>query len=445
MEAPFGLEEVSFQTASVAKKPFVEIDLGSSPWKGMPLHEAVKTTDEYVEARTTSITSKYLWLGEATSRHAPILIKRWEKYGKKKGRREKVLSEAWGGDMQTTTLSTSTSSFKDNVELSIRRDVWLCPYINKDALSGGTTLLQLLSARAKHDPIDFFATDLAAMDLSSSNIADCLPESVKDHVLCIRKTGSADVMVELVSSKIIVDGVDRPARLGLAEGLLVLEVSDRILTFATDVVKGIMHDIPVAKLLDYPVTDIDIATIQEDADVKSLAQSTAELPYKAPAVANIESLISLLAAARDTAADHIHSLREDPQYYEFHVQERASYEPEFILDVLGRSAARLEGEGSVWMKGVAVELVASHLDLERWSALHDQAVEVHILQQKSISTADNNSIGLVPQSLSFVILKFRDFALSFAEEMTDDLLALVLRSPIMKDYVRFDVERKELT
>ncbi|KAK6428178.1 hypothetical protein LTR95_015682 [Oleoguttula sp. CCFEE 5521] len=282
------------------------------------------------------------------------------------------------------------------------------------------------------------------MDLGSSNIADCLPESVKDHVLCIRKTGSADGMVELVSSKIVVDGVDSPAQLGLAEGLLVLEASGRILTFATDVVKGIMHDIPVAKLLDYPITVIDIATIQEDIDVKSLAQSTAELPYKIPAVANIGSLISLLAAARDTAADHIHSLREDPQYYEYHVQERASYEPELIPDVLGRSVAKMEGEGSVWMKGVAVELVASHLDLERWSTLHDQAVEVHALQQKG-NSINNSDVDPIPHSLSFAILRFRDLALSFAEDMTDDLLALVLRSPIMKDYVRFDVERKELT
>ncbi|KAK6439184.1 hypothetical protein LTR95_004603 [Oleoguttula sp. CCFEE 5521] len=137
MEAPFGLEEVSIKTGSIAKKPFIEIDLGAKPWKGMLLQEAVKTTNEYVEARTTSIMSKYLWLEEATLRHAPILMKRWEKHGKHKGRREKILSEAWGGDMRTTTLSTSKSSFKDNVELSIRRDVWLCPYINNDALSAG--------------------------------------------------------------------------------------------------------------------------------------------------------------------------------------------------------------------------------------------------------------------------------------------------------------------
>jgi hypothetical protein len=103
--------------------------------------------------------------------------------------------------------------------------------------------------------------------------------------------------------------------LPVGEGLLVLAAQDRFLRFLCACVRQILHDVPDVDLTNGPKLPAPILSDKTDTGFASLAVMAAEAPYRLPRQLDLDRMVSLLAAKRSQAADHLRSLREDPGYF----------------------------------------------------------------------------------------------------------------------------------
>jgi hypothetical protein len=101
------------------------------------------------------------------------------------------------------------------------------------------------------------------------------------------------------------------------EGLLVLEIQERLYSFLVDCCKEILHDYPADSWTSdaFPIQpEPTIKSGAEATGFESLAVMAAEAPYRVPAKLDLGKIVSLLAARTSAAEDRLWALREDPLF-----------------------------------------------------------------------------------------------------------------------------------
>ncbi|KAJ6149595.1 hypothetical protein N7471_000794 [Penicillium samsonianum] len=102
------------------------------------------------------------------------------------------------------------------------------------------------------------------------------------------------------------------------EGLLILEIQERLLTFVFQCCRQLLHDIPESTLTSdsFPLLlELPLRSENELSGFQSLGVMAAEAPYRVPAQLGLTLVASLLAAKASAAEDHLWALREDPDYF----------------------------------------------------------------------------------------------------------------------------------
>lgn len=283
-----------------------------------------------------SLLRHHKLLGAILSRHQTTINKRWLK--KTNNQRRKIVLEAW--DAGTKMAPSHRPDFRARRKLiegkgtvGEHRDAFMMPYINQKDLVSPKTLLRFLTSRACHHPAEFALADANAMGLGISR-PDFF-EILGVPGMEMRFNGNRSVKEY---AKLVPCLDERATRLGdwcqhelcgvnVGHGLLVLQAQQRTMTFLVACTKLILHDIDLS---DEGVTPgllqpaLSLPNEPEPAPT-SLMATIVEAPYGPPVHGPFDDLVTLLAAKRDEAADHLWSLREDPSYFAAHMFERQEH------------------------------------------------------------------------------------------------------------------------
>ncbi|KAK0667106.1 hypothetical protein QBC41DRAFT_304643 [Cercophora samala] len=320
------------------------------------------------------------------------------------------------------------------------RDYFMWPYVNLEDLSKPKNMLLFLNARARHHPSDFAAADKAATNLGLVTRA-ITPLFLNEHTMIMNGVTNPEDYGKLVTWDDHPDAFEWMASRKQClpgEGLLILEVQERVLKFLLDFCKAVLQDISRAKMTSdesYPVRpEPYMKTELETNGFESLAVMAAEAPYRPPARIDFARIELLLEAKVSAAKDHIWALREDPDYFSGEVADVRGHRQEILKDTRGHVHPALRpGRESLFTARVVGSLMyEAYSDLEIYTELHRQAKELRLLHQKY---ADNILPGKdLPSDFLDRLLTFRYYLDKAAKGTSRALGRQTPSSPPMRKF-----------
>ncbi|KAF9763319.1 hypothetical protein IL306_003164 [Fusarium sp. DS 682] len=396
------------------------------------------------KGRADAIFNSYEQLGKILERHEITLQRRWTK--KTRQQRLKILLEAWPG--MPTTHRPDFDAFRRETPEQRRagkteyRDAFMWPYINQEDLSQTKPLLLLLNARGRNCPSTFASADWEAMHLGTVSEAISAiflnrytmvlngASSVDEYGVLLSWSENQEAFYWSVNQKQFMPG----------QGLLILEVQERLMAFLVNCCQKILPDIPEDKMTsaEYPVQpEPHLKTESETNGFESLALMAAEAPYRPPARLDLGRVVSLLAAKASAAEDHLWALREDPSYFAQHLLDLRDHRQETMKDHHGKPhQVTLKGrDGIFWARVLRLAVRDACVFVEVYSELREQAKSLRELQRKyepGLSPLDD-----LPQEYLDALVKFRHSLYEAAKGPFRQLrYGFVSSPPIRQFYVR---------
>ncbi|KAK3351069.1 LOW QUALITY PROTEIN: hypothetical protein B0H65DRAFT_567970 [Neurospora tetraspora] len=316
------------------------------------------------------------------------------------------------------------------------RDWFIWPYINQEDLSRPRLLPLLLNSRGRHHPCTFAGIDATNTKFAFVTKA-VVPIFLNEYTMILNGVDEKhpDEYGKLLSWD------EHPSNFELAmsqrqflpgEGLLVLEVQDRLLSFLVKCCTEILHEIPEDQLLSskYPVQpEPHMKEESETTGFDSLAVLAAEAPYRVPAKLDFGRIESLLGAQAAASEDHLWSLREDSNYFVDKALELQEHRPETLKDRWGKSYPEV-----FWSRILSSLVNTAYMEVEVYNELHRQAKELQALQEKyakAISVKDD-----LPKEYLKALLKFRFYLYQATKGVLGELKQTVMSSPPMR-YLSF--------
>jgi hypothetical protein len=413
--------------------------LGAGPG-GLPIPKYQSPTDVRKEAteRSAKIHANYGLLRGIVSRHEAVVQKRWIK--KSKQQKLKILLDAWPGmpSMHRPDFDAFRKETERERDAGTRyKQNFMWPYINQEDLSKPKNLLWLINSRGRHHPSLFAAADIEATSLGRVSKA-VVPIFLNQHVMILHGATDAQSYGELVAWDDHPDAFEWMHTMRQfipGEGLLVLEIQERLLDFLVQCCGAILHDVPADTLTSGAVPLQPEPHLKAEAEAtgfESLAVMAAEAPYRVPARPDFARIEALLEAKTLAAKDHIWALREDPAYLSEIIGDIKEHRQEMLKDTRGKTHPALEPlrDGIFWARITGTLVVQAYVDLEVFSELHRLAKQLRLLHGKyaaQITPADD-----LPGDLLTAILRFRHYLNQAAKHPLYWLRTTATSSPPMR-------------
>ena len=385
-----------------------------SSYLKLPVKSASEVQKEATQ-RSHTIHAAYHTLGEIIERHEKTIQTRWDKKGRQK--RLDVLLDAWP-DMAPviridwTYLVNETAS---ELQETKNREGYLWPSMNQKGLLKSKNLLVMLHARARHHPTNFAAGDIKAIQFALRSAA-ILPVSLDGYVMVLNGATDPNTYGKLVP----LDDSDRQHRMRMGvfvkqfspgEGLLILEIQERMLTFLVACCQSILYDIAPDDLTSdkfpiQPAPHLETDMEAEKDGFASLAIMAAEAPYRLPAHIDFVRIERVLAAKVAAARDHMWAMREDPAYFTNCIDDTREHRPEMLTDTQGGFHPMLWREGKDIFRSVVIGdlFLKACWQVEVFGELHLQARELRLLHNKyasQISVVDDLPVDLFDRLINF--------------------------------------------
>lgn len=426
-------------------------------------------TDELPQIRKTiketadRIFSNHYELQAIIKRHEATIQKRWSK--KPKTKRRSVLLDIW---------PQMASDHRPDVELvrrkkprqiftGVERDAFLMPFINLQDLSKTEPLLLMLNSRARNPPPTFAHLDLQPSFFGISRGAIAMTRYLAGFAMEFTVQTPYGQLVERADPSVILGaGIDFRFQNGSCQpgdGLLILEVQDRIYQFLLRVCQHILHDIPSQSLASpkYPVLpepSLPSANSPEDGDV-SLAVTNLEASYLAPGKTDFSRIEKLIDARASEFEDALLALREDPQSFATTLSEYIAHRPEFMPDLKGDLHPVTTHSGfHAFLKSIPADvrpsrinnyrdlmasacLTTACLQAELWNELRNKVRRVAELKSLQF---DRQNIGpgdaLPPEFAMAMSLLFNRLSASISERIKTIELAALASRPLRAYFAR---------
>lgn len=382
---------------------------------------------EEASVRVLKIWEDWNRLRGILERHENTLRRRWTK--KTAEQRKKVLLTAWPDipvshrpDMQALHRETA----KQREEATRFRDVFLFPYVNLEDLAQARPLLLLLNSRGHNQPHKFAANELksARVGLSSGAISQ---RFLYGYKMIFEDQNTPQTYGQLCSStKDTTSGGMEPG-----EGIIVLEVQQRLLRFLERCTELILHDLP---LHDMTIPVQLPAPFDENPGWASLTRTRAEAPYRLPDACEFGRLQEFIHAKCAEAMDHMWLLREDPGYFQGVMYEWSEHRNEVAFSAEGKRPT-IAGEVIVWEKATRDALIFAYRNLLNWNMALGEFSKLWAIGTKDCMPLHNNK-SIVESSrieyahFSYLLTQMRIWLLI-------DLRTGILASPPLRaDYTR---------
>ncbi|KAL4863409.1 hypothetical protein BDV12DRAFT_177532 [Aspergillus spectabilis] len=381
-DLPFDIDALSLDSDPLALLKEI-----GGPDTNIPIPEALsaKEVDAEAQSRSGALFRDWLALNEFLKRHEATIQKRWVK--KTRQQRLSILLDAWP-DMPAKHRP-DFDAFRKNKKGPQHEGLYKWPYINQEDLVKTKTLLLLLKSRGRHVLSEFAAADNDAMRLGKVS-QGIVPIFLNEHVMILNgfTTHTPEYGKLLAWS-------DHPEAFELmtsrkqflpGEGLLILEVQQRIFEFLLRCCELILHDVPQGTVFrDHPIVpEPPLKSETEINGFESLAVMATEAPYRVPGKLDLGRIASLLSARASAAEDHIWALREDPDYYLRQFLEYKEHRQEMLKDSNGKEHHIFTGNRKeiFWARIIGGIVWESYSDLEIFSELSKQAKQLEALQSK---------------------------------------------------------------
>lgn len=398
-----------------------------------PANSSVSQTSEAVRQTSRDLSNAIFadWqeLNTILQTHEELVRRRWQK--KTRDQRETVLLKAWGTDLSKCHRPDLELHFQGPcLQVPHPLDAWKWPYINLEDLLKPRILPLFLDTRGRNLPHIFCHADLGACDLglATGKIDRVL---LDDHTLMFNSGNTADKHTGLLPSSQCPQHSLSKASFSSGDGLLVLEIQQRIWKFLRSCAREIIHDIP-DELLQNASTESNQQSFAEEPSVDSLVAMTLEAPYRPPPQPSLTRINALVAAKRSAAADHIWMLRENPTYFADCIAEWKEHQPEMLLDIHGKKHA-IHKAGltpAFWNRVFKKLITESYLSLAAWDAISQQSSNLQTSLKQHSNMADDQEL---PEKTLITFNKL----VSLLRLWTDDTIALlkshVPPSPPMRD------------
>jgi hypothetical protein len=361
--------------------------------------------------RATSILDNFALLQAILDRHEGTIRRRWLDNKKPKQRLE-LIRKAWGTEMPSFHRpdffqGPSKGDEWQQDTMTKEQEAYMCPYINEEDLLKPRNLLWFMVSRGRHHPSSFAATDYQAMHAVLTAQAAIYRGDLPDHVMMF--TGRKDY-TSYGECLNIHEHPDAGTWLAMgqgppvSDGLLILEAQQRIMLFLVACVQSILHDVEC--LSQGPKRSVPMLSGETSTGFASLATTVARAPYLPPAQLDFDRIVSLLTTSRDSAANHLWSLREDPGYYRDYVLELKEHRFEMIKPVSQNvDPMNPKHEVTLWTTTLRENFSIDHLQYEIFSELHSQALCLRQMSQSHDSVIQPEHI--LPEPYLQAILRFR--------------------------------------
>jgi hypothetical protein len=388
-----------------------------------------------------SILEHWDMLNTIIQRHEATIQKRWAK--KTKESRRKILLAVWPNmsashrpDLQAFRANPTRQGGKAP---SGHRSAYLCPYINLEDLVKSKLLLLFLNSRGRNPPYAFARADIEACHFGITSGA-IMPAFLNEHVMMFTGRSSPETYGELLSWDDHPDAFDwlqsqRGAHPG--EGLMILEIQDRLYMFLVQLCKLILHEFPQATLVDpsNPVQPEPPSVSASATGLASLATTAAEAPYRLPAALDLNRLESFVGAKLSAVEDHILALREDPGYFARVVLDWKDHRQELLPDTSGHEHPLLRNpfqEQVFWERVVGNVLVTAMSNLEAWYSIHERVVNLRHLQAKFADVISPEED--LPKEYAIAIYRFHYHLEQFSKGPIELLKVGFVASPPMRPF-----------
>ena len=218
---------------------------------------SVSEVQDDASKRSHNIFEYWNKLHGILNQYEPMLQRRWIKKNRKQ--RTKVLLAAWGPDIATTHRPDFQALRREPLQQrhsgSTRfRDHYLLPYINLEDLVKTNNLLNFLHSRGHNNPDTFAFFDRRTTVFARKSGA-IQPIHLEGYVMLLRgpkrpeperyatpeNYGKLFEVPKATFMVVVLSGAG--AKPG--EGLLVLEIQEKILKFLLECVTIILHDLPL--------------------------------------------------------------------------------------------------------------------------------------------------------------------------------------------------------
>lgn len=312
------------------------------------------------------------------------------------------------------------------------------PYVNLEDLTKSKTLLFFLQSGARSSPDAFAMADQDAAYLGHISKA-IVPDFLNQHVMMFTDRKSPKTYGELIAwddHENAFDWLTSGRGMHPGQGLIILEMQQRVMRFLLDCCREILHDMPAEFLTDDKYSPQEPVVLQTEKlnRFDSLAVMAAEAPYRVPASLDIERLESLIAAKQSAAADHIWSLREDPSYFANALNEAKEHRQEMIKDTNGQvhPLFKVHREEILWSRVIGNLIANAYLQHEVYTELHRQVKELQSLQLRYAS--DISIEKDLPKEYLDALLKFQHYLDQATKGPMGQLKHDFIGSPPMRAY-----------
>ena len=350
--------------------------------------------------RTATQRSKAIFAGRDAllgilERYEETLRKRW---GKKTGeQRRKVLLKAYPGIAAShrPDFAALRREGADQTTAGTRfRDFFLLPSINLEDLVKPKPLLMFLNARGRQDPDIFANADFNSIHLATTSQA-IMPWYMSGYTMLLLGQKSASTYGRLIpwdeddtAFTKMSDGIGvQPG-----EGLLILEIQERKLSFLRSCAETILQDLPLhdTAIPVQPSPATLLTNGLENSEWPSLSKEILEAPYSIPDQYDVERLRFFVSAKLDEAVDHIWLLREDPSYFQDTVRDWSEHRQENILSVNGKAHPVLRSD-AFWERVLSNVAVDAYLTLVAWDQLSKHVDQLNILRIQSLNSTQKDA------------------------------------------------------
>ena len=375
----------------------------------LPAFPSVSQVRNEATERSSRIFTDWERLQNILKTHEDVIRKRWVK--KSQDQRKKVLLTAWP-NMATMhrpdfhALRNEPKEPRRRNETRFRNE-HLFPYINLEDLLKANNLLLFFHSRGHTQPHVFSSFDRKTyrLGLTCNAIQQSLLEG---YTMMLTGQTSPTTYGRLLDWSLREEAQDL-IKIGIGdqpgEGLVTLEIQEKILHFLIECADNILHDLLPLASTSVPQQLPPPSSINTDTEWSSVANVFAEAPYKVPEQLDFSGLRALVIAKRSEAEDHIWSLREDPEYFQDVVSQWSKHRPERLPDLNGKPHPDLDKP--VFMENLLTSVVIdAYCNLIMWDLVENELSKLIKLHDPYGSRVNPNQ--RMPADYEIALCHFRN-------------------------------------
>jgi hypothetical protein len=354
----------------------------------IPIPELPSLSEVKVEAerRSRQIFKNWHTLHRILLQHEAVLQKRWLK--KTKDQRKKILLSAWPRMPLTHRpefYAIQRESEEQRRTRSRFRDAYLFPYINQEDLLKAKNLLLLFHSRGHNKPDVFAFFDLKSQKIRRTS-GVIVPSYLSGYTMLLTGKTTPETYGSIISWEEEPDAFAlMMTEIGVqpGDGLVVLEIQDRLLQFLVHCAELVLHDL-LQNVNVSPSRQVSvILPLQATAETEwpSIAVALAEVPYRVPIEFDMSRVQSLIRSKRLDAEDHIWSLREDPGYFLDFVTDWSEHRQEQLPSVNSKTHPVL-GKPLFWERVLSNVVSDAYGNLLLWDLAQVQLAQLAAIRER---------------------------------------------------------------